>query len=376
MVRKRKRPPRKAAPAAPSGTDLAAIRDRIDALDARLGELISERARMAQQVAVAKGRHGPADFYRPEREAQVLRGVASRNKGPLSNEEMVRLFREIMSACLAQEEPLKIGYLGPEGTFSQSAALKHFGQSIHSIPLRAIDEVFREVEAGSADYGVVPVENSTEGVVNHTLDMFLQSPLRICGEVQMRINHHLITCAADLQAVRRIYSHRQSLAQCREWLDANLPRVEQIEVGSNGEAARRVRDELDAAAIAGQCAADIYALPTLVRNIEDEPNNTTRFWVLGRQSVGASGHDQTSIVLSAPNRPGAVHELLGPLARHAVSMTRFESRPARTGSWEYLFYIDVSGHRDDPPVAAALDELRRAAPYLKLLGSYPVAREP
>ena len=219
---------------------LQALRARIDALDEQIQTLISERARCAQQVGAIKQAAGATgNFYRPEREAQVLRRVIEANPGPLSNEEMARLFREIMSACLALEEPLKIAFLGPEGTFTQAAALKHFGKSIHSIPLRAIDEVFREVEAGSADYGVVPVENSTEGVVNHTLDMFLQSPLRICGEVQMRINHHLITRATALGEVRRIYSHRQSLAQCREWLDLNLPRIEQIAVSSNGEAALR-----------------------------------------------------------------------------------------------------------------------------------------
>jgi chorismate mutase/prephenate dehydratase len=301
----------------------------------------------------------------------VLRRVIEANRGPLSNEEMARLFREIMSACLALEEPLRIAFLGPEGTFTQAAALKHFGKSIHSIPLRAIDEVFREVEAGSADYGVVPVENSTEGVVNHTLDMFLQSPLRICGEVQMRINHHLITRAADLQSIHRIYSHRQSLAQCREWLDANLPRVEQIEVSSNGEAALRVRDQADAAAIAGQGAADIYELPTLVRNIEDEPNNTTRFLIIGAQPIQPSGDDKTALLVASLNRPGALFRLLEPLARNNVSMNRIESRPSRRGMWDYVFFIDLDGHAQDEPVARALAELREQASLFRVLGSYP-----
>ncbi len=351
---------------------LHALREQIDGLDRQIQTLISERARCAQQVGTIKQAAGATgNFYRPEREAQVLRRVIEANQGPLSSEEMARLFREIMSACLALEEPLRIAFLGPEGTFTQAAALKHFGQSIHSIPLRAIDEVFREVEAGSADYGVVPVENSTEGVVNHTLDMFLQSPLRICGEVQMRINHHLITRATELAAVQRIYSHRQSLAQCREWLDANLPRVEQIEVGSNGEAALRVRDEPDAAAIAGQCAADIYQLPTLVRNIEDEPNNTTRFLMIGSQPIAPSGDDKTALLVASLNRPGALFNLLEPLARNNVSMSRIESRPSRRGMWDYVFFIDLDGHAQDEPVAKALAELREQASLFRVLGSYP-----
>ena len=351
---------------------LHALREQIDGLDRQIQTLISERARCAQQVGAIKQAAGATgNFYRPEREAQVLRRVIEANQGPLSSEEMARLFREIMSACLALEEPLRIAFLGPEGTFTQAAALKHFGQSIRSIPLRAIDEVFREVEAGSADYGVVPVENSTEGVVNHTLDMFLQSPLRICGEVQMRINHHLITRAAELAAVQRIYSHRQSLAQCREWLDANLPRVEQIEVGSNGEAALRVRDEPDAAAIAGQCAADIYQLPTLVRNIEDEPNNTTRFLMIGSQPIAPSGDDKTALLVASLNRPGALFNLLEPLARNNVSMSRIESRPSRRGMWDYVFFIDLDGHAQDEPVAKALTELREQASLFRVLGSYP-----
>jgi chorismate mutase/prephenate dehydratase len=351
---------------------LQSLREEIDTLDRQLQTLIAERARCAQQVGAIKRAAGATgNFYRPEREAQVLRRVIEANHGPLSSEEMARLFREIMSACLALEEPLKIAFLGPEGTFTQAAALKHFGKSIRSIPLRAIDEVFREVEAGSADYGVVPVENSTEGVVNHTLDMFLQSPLRICGEVQLRINHHLITHATELTAIRQIYSHRQSLAQCREWLDANLPRVEQIEVSSNGEAALRVRDEVDAAAIAGQGAADIYQLPTLVRNIEDEPNNTTRFLIIGAQPIAPSGDDKTALLVASLNRPGALFNLLEPLARNNVSMTRIESRPSRRGMWDYVFFIDLDGHIQDAPVAMALTELCKQASLFRVLGSYP-----
>ncbi|PIE83598.1 MAG: prephenate dehydratase [Candidatus Contendobacter odensis] len=348
-------------------------REHIDTLDQQIQALISERARCAQQIGVIKQAAGATgNLHRPEREAQVLRRVMETNRGPLSNEEMARLFREIMSACLALEDPLRIAFFGPEGTFTQAAALKHFGQSIHGIPLRAIDEVFREVEAGTADYGVVPVENSTEGVVNHTLDMFLQSPLRVCGEVQMRINHHLISCENHLSGVHRIYSHRQSLAQCREWLDAKMPNVERVEVSSNGEAALRVRDgAAGTAAIAGQCAADIYGLPILVRNIEDEPNNTTRFLIIGTQPIPPSGDDRTALLVSSLDRPGSLFRLLEPLARHEISMTRIESRPSRRGMWDYVFFIDLDGHVEDASIASAIADLRQQASLFRVLGSYP-----
>jgi chorismate mutase/prephenate dehydratase len=351
---------------------LHAIRDRIDALDEQLQTLIAERARCAQQVAAVKQAFGDtSDFYRPEREAQILRRIKERNQGPLSDEDMARLFREIMSTCLALEQPLRIAFLGPEGTFTQAAALKHFGKSVHTIPLRAIDEVFREVEAGAADYGVVPVENSTEGVVNHTLDMFLQSPLKVCGEVELRIHHHLIGCMQDMDDIRCIYSHQQSLAQCREWLDLHLPKVERIAVRSNGEAARLARDEPGAAAIAGQCAADIYELPVVMPNIEDEPNNTTRFLIIGNRPTAPSGHDKTALLVSSYNRPGALYRLLEPISRNGLSMTRIESRPSRRGMWDYVFFIDVMGHQDDEPVANTLAELAQEASLLKVLGSYP-----
>lgn len=351
---------------------LQALRERIDTLDQRILGLISERARCAQEIAAVKQAAGDcSNFYRPEREAQVLRRVMKRNTGPLSNEEILRLFREIMSACLALEEPLRVAFLGPAGTFTQAAALKHFGRSVHTVPLRAIDEVFREVESEGADYGVVPVENSTEGVVNHTLDMFLQSPLKICGEVQLRIHHHLIGHAQNIANVRCIYSHQQSLAQCREWLTVNLPHAERIAVSSNAEAVRLGQARPDAAAIAGQCAADIYGLPILAANIEDEPNNTTRFLIIGTRTIPASGKDKTALLVSAPNRPGLLYRLLEPLARHGVSMTRIESRPSRRGMWDYVFFIDLEGHSDDAPVIGALAELQREASLFRILGSYP-----
>jgi len=353
------------------------IRQRIDALDQELQTLINERARCAQAVAHIKERSGTGGkvfFYRPEREAQVLRRILDRNAGPLSAEEMARLFREIMSACLALEQPMKIAFLGPEGTFTQAAALKHFGHSVISVPLGAIDEVFREVESGNAHYGVVPVENSTEGVVNHTLDTFMNSPLQICGEVEQRIHHHLLSREPDIDRIRRVYSHQQSLAQCREWLDAHLPRVERIDVSSNAEAARRAAvEEGGVAAIAGDLAAERYELPALVRNIEDEPDNTTRFLIIGKQSPGPSGKDKTSLLISAPNKPGALYRLLDPLFRHQISMTRIESRPSRRGMWDYVFFIDILGHAEDARVAKALGELDEVSTLLKVLGSYPMA---
>jgi len=353
---------------------LAGLRRRIDRIDQELQRLISERASCAQEVAAIKQALGlHSDFYRPEREAQVLRSVQQRNQGPLRNEEIARLFREIMSACLALEEPLKVAFLGPQGTYTQAAASKHFGRSIEAIPLRAIDEVFREVESGSADYGVVPVENSTEGVVNHTLDMFLLSPLKICGEVELRIHQHLITRQPSLEGIKRVYSHQQSLAQCREWLDLHLPRIEQRSVSSNGEAARLVLDDPEAAAIAGECAAEIYQLPILVGNIEDDPNNTTRFLVIGRQAARPSGDDKTSLLLSSQNRVGSLHRLLEPISRNGLSMTRIESRPSRRGMWDYVFFIDVDGHLSSANVAKALSELESEATLFKVLGSYPKA---
>ncbi|MBK1692832.1 prephenate dehydratase [Ectothiorhodospira mobilis] len=360
-----------------AGTDddaLEAIRERIDDLDQRIMQLISERAACAQEVARIKREADPAaTFYRPEREAQVLRRIHGANPGPLDREEMTRLFREIMSACLALEQPLSVAFLGPEGTFTQAAALKHFGHSVKTVAMSAIDEVFREVESGSVQYGVVPVENSTEGVVTHTLDRFMQSPLHICGEVEMRIHHHLLGHDPDAGGVLRVYSHQQSLAQCREWLDARLPQAERLPVSSNAEAARRAAGEAGAAAIASEAAAELYGLQVLAANIEDSPDNTTRFLVIGRQPSGPSGQDKTSLLVSARNRPGSLHGLLSPFAENDVSMTRIESRPSQCVNWEYVFFIDIEGHAQEPRVARALEALRREAEVVKVLGSYPKA---
>ncbi len=355
-------------------TDLKALRERIDALDDQVLQLLSERARCAEQVAHAKLAEDPkAVFYRPEREAQILRRMQANNPGPLRNEQVSRLYREIISACLALEESMKIAYLGPAGTFTQEATFKHFGNGIATFSVDSISQVFREVEAGRVRYGVVPIENSTEGVITHTLDMFMQSPLRICGEIMLRINQTLMCKHADWKSAAKIYSHQQSLAQCRYWLDKNLPHAERIAVSSNAEAARLSALDPESVAIGSQQAAKIYGLEVVQQNIEDQPNNTTRFLVIGDQIVAPSGKDKTSILVSAPNRPGSLYHLLQPLAENGVDMSRIESRPSRNMNWEYVFFVDVQGHETNPNVQKALEVLRDEVDLLKVLGSYPVA---
>jgi chorismate mutase/prephenate dehydratase len=356
--------------------DLSRVRGQIDAIDEKIHSLINDRARLAQLVGISKTREGrTVDFYRPEREAQVLRMARERNTGPLRDEEVLRLFREIMSACLAQQEPLKVAFLGPEGTFTQAAVLTHFGHSVRGLPLASIDEVFHEVEAASADFGVVPIENSTEGTVNHTLDRFLSSALKICGEVELRIHHSLMGMMSSVGRIERICSHPQSFAQCRVWLDEHLPNVERVPVSSNGEGARRARDEKGTAAIAGETAAEVYGLKILAAEIEDRPDNTTRFFVLGRKLFAPSGEDRTTLLVSMSHTdaPGALYRLLQPLADHRVSMTRIESRPSHRRKWDYVFFIDIEGHADEPHVAKALEELKRRSSLFRVLGSYPRA---
>jgi chorismate mutase / prephenate dehydratase len=359
--------------------DLGGIRAQIDAVDEKLQQLISERARLARAAGETKFpepaglSQAPRDYYRPEREADILREAVARNTGPLKDAEIVRLFREIMSACLAQQEPLKVAFLGPEGTFSQAAVLKQFGHSVRSLAVPSIEEVFHDVEAGIADFGMVPVENSTEGTVSNTLDMLMTTPLEISGEVELRIRQHLLGRVESLQDVRKVYSHQQSLAQCRAWLEQRLPGVEQVAVASNAEAARLAAAQAGTAAIAGAIAAEVYGLQVLMANIEDRPDNTTRFVVIGRETPGPSGRDKTSLLLASRHQAGALQELLQPLTQHKVSMTRIESRPSRRGKWDYVFFVDVEGHRDDPNVAAALQELEAAAARYRVLGSYPVA---
>ncbi|MEN9479125.1 MAG: hypothetical protein RLZZ298_520 [Pseudomonadota bacterium] len=353
---------------------LAGVRAEIDDIDGELLKLLNQRARCAQKVGEIKAEHGDAGYiYRPEREAQVLRRLQETNPGPLPSENITFFFREVMSACLSLEEPLGIAFLGPLGTFSESAATKHFGHAARLSPQSSIDDVFREVESGHAQYAVVPVENSTEGAVGRTMDLLLGTQLKICGEVVVRIHQNLLTNETNLANITKVYSHAQSLAQCHEWLNRMLPGAQRISVGSNAQAAQMASEEAGVAAIAGEAAAARYRLPRLAENIEDEPNNTTRFLVLGKHDAGPSGRDKTSLIMSAPNRTGALHELLLPLSSAGVSMCRLESRPARNALWEYVFYVDIEGHRDDPAIKKALEELARHSAYLKTLGSYPVA---
>ncbi|GAB1258052.1 prephenate dehydratase [Aurantivibrio plasticivorans] len=363
-------------PSGASEEQLGELRTKIDAIDSQLSELINSRARCAQEVAEVKKAAGvdAANYYRPEREAQVLRRVMEMNTGPLANEELARLFREIMSSCLALEHPVRVAFLGPEGTFTQEAALKHFGHSAQSFPMAAIDDVFREVEAGAVEFGVVPVENSSEGVVNHTLDTFIDSNLKICGEVALRIHQNLLVSdVTKVDSITRIYSHSQSLAQCRKWLDSRYPQAERIAVSSNSEAAKRIKGEWNAAAIAGEMAADLYGLKVVSEKIEDNPDNATRFLIVGNQSVPPSGKDKTSIIVSMHNEPGALYNLLEPFRDNGVDLTSVETRPSKMGKWNYVFFIDFAGHIEDANVKTALDEIRERASEVKVLGSYPKA---
>ncbi|MAD46447.1 MAG: prephenate dehydratase [Oceanospirillaceae bacterium] len=356
--------------------ELDALRQQIDSLDQQIQQLINQRAKCAQDVAEVKQRYAEpgqhVTFYRPEREAQVLRKVMARNTGPLADESMARLFREIMSQCLALEEPLQVAYLGPEGTFTQQAAVKHFGHAVQCRGEVSIADVFREVESGAANYGVVPVENSTEGVVTHTHDSFFDSSLKICGEVTLRIHHHLLIKQPG-QTIRRIYSHAQSLGQCRLWLDQHFPGVERVAVSSNAEAARLASQTADSAAIASEAAAELYELVVQSANIEDRPDNTTRFLIIGREETEPAGDDKTSILVANRNQPGALYQVLEPFHNAGISLTRIETRPARNGTWNYVFFIDFEGHIKDQQIAPVMEALRNVALDFKWLGSYPRA---
>lgn len=355
--------------------DLDVLRERIDSIDRQILKLLNERAGIALNVASAKQKAAgdvPPVFYRPERESQVLRRMMAENPGPLSGEKVALVYRQIMSACLALEEPLTVAYLGPVGTFTQLATLKQFGDSVVGRPLDTVDDVFREVEAETCNYGVVPVENSNEGVVTHTLDNFLNSTLQVCGEVELRVHHHLMQVAGG-EEISCIYAHQQALGQCRRWLDGHYPRIPRVAVSSNGEAARRASGESHTAAIAPEIAADLYNLEILSKKIEDLSNNTTRFLVVGRESVGASGNDKTSIMVSTHNQPGALYKLLEPFHRHNISLTKIETRPSRTGMWSYVFFIDFEGHRTDEVIKNLLGEIDGDALEVKMLGSYPRA---
>ncbi|WP_321913845.1 MULTISPECIES: prephenate dehydratase [unclassified Paraburkholderia] len=355
-------------------SQLKPLRERIDAIDAQLIALLNQRASVALEVGEVK-KHFNAPVFRPERELQVIERLQNMSDGPLGNDHISAIWREIMAASRSLEKTISAAFLGPVGTYSEQAMYQYFGQSIEGLPCPSIDEVFRSVEAGAAEFGVVPVENSTEGAVSRTLDLFLETQLVIGGEIALPIQHNLMTLSGNLNGVKRVCAHPQALAQCQHWLTANAPQLERQPVSSNAEAARLAAADPTVAAIAGDRAATHYGLLIANALIQDDPHNRTRFVMIGKQPAGATGRDQTSMIVSVKNEPGAVYKLLEPLARHSVSMTRFESRPARLGStWEYYFYIDFEGHRDEPAVAAALDELSKKAAFLKILGSYPRAR--
>lgn len=356
-------------------TTLAEARARIDALDEQVQGLINERARVAETIRDIKALSGgDGDHYRPAREAEVLRRAMERNTGPIADEVMARLMREIMSACLALESPLTVAYLGPEGTYTQEAVYKHFGQAVEARAKRAIDEIFREVDSGGTAYGVVPVENSIGGIVSNTLDELALTHLNICGEVLLPVHHHLMSKASSLKDIKVVFSHAQSFAQCRRWFDATLPNVSQAVVASNGAAAQQVAETGQGAAIASRAAADLYGLNVLASNIEDDPSNTTRFLIIGRKLSDPTGRDKTSLVFSAQQaRAGALFELLEPFAKAGINLTKLESRPSRRAAWDYNFFVDIDGHCEDAAIKPALDEIRGHAALFRVLGSYPQA---
>ena len=355
-------------------TPLSELRAKIDAIDEQILQLINQRASCAVEVAktkIAQGEQGT--FYRPDRESLVLRRIMGLNQGPLSDDTVAGFFRELMSVCLALEKPLDVAFLGPEGTFSQQAVFKHFGNAVKAVSAATINEIFNMVENGNCQFGVVPVENSTEGVISHTLDRFLNSPLKICGEVEIRVHQNLMGLVNSLDEVAEVFSHQQSLAQCRQWLDRHLPNARCVAVSSNTEAARQASTNKQAVAIAGIVAAEIYKLNVIEKNIEDEPNNTTRFIIIGQQISASTGNDKTSLVVSTGNQPGALHKILEPFAKFGIGMVNIESRPSRQGLWDYIFFIDIEGHNEDKNIAQALDTVKENVKMFKLLGSYPKA---
>ena len=355
--------------------ELQALRQQIDAVDRELLALLNRRAGLALTVGEIKKREGSVVF-RPEREAQVIDGLKAANTGPLAIDSVAPIWREIMSACRSLETPTRVAYLGPAGTFSEGAALGYFGSSITRVPCASIDEVFRTTTAGAADFGVVPVENSTEGVVARSLDLFLHTPLFIIGETNLFVRHNLLRRSDSLEGISAVLAHPQALAQCHGWLSNHLPNAERRPVASNAEGARLAGLDPTLAAIASDRAASEYGLHAVAPAIQDDPHNRTRFAIvthpLRHPVPQPSGHDCTSLVVSVTNRPGAVHDMLVPLKTHGVSMSRFESRPARSGQWEYYFYIDIQGPPAPPHVAAALSALREVCAVFKVLGTYPI----
>ncbi len=353
---------------------LLEYRDEIDRIDSEILTLLNRRAIAAKAIGEIKIAAGDKEMYRPEREAQVLSHRMESNQGPIADEDIARLFREIMSICLSLEKPLTIAYLGPKGTFTEEATIKHFGGSAQRMPIRTIDEVFHAIESEKADYGVVPIENSTEGAVNQTLDCFLSANVSICGETELKIHQNLISHETDLAAIKTVYAHPQSLAQCRSWLDEYLPHAERIATNSNAGAIMRTANEPGTAALGGKQAAKHYNVPIVEKNIEDNLTNSTRFLVIGNKRIEPSGNDKTTILVSANDRPGLLLHLIAPLSKYNITMTRIESRPSKNSNWSYVFFIDVLGHFEDHGLKLALSEIEEVSSFFKVLGSYPVAR--
>ena len=362
-----------------SGSDdsrLEQIRIAIDKIDKEILLKLNERASLAKQVGELKQKwadNKKVVFYRPEREANILKAIIDKNEGSLPNEAVAQVFRQIISACRAQESPMRIAFLGPEGTFTQEAALKHFGSSVSSEPMETIDDVFSIVSSKNCDYGVVPIENSTEGIVGNTLDRLLDTKISVCGEIKIKVTHCFLRKGDSKTSVDKIYAHQQALAQCRNWLNLNYPGVPRFATSSNAEAARLASESISSAAVASKVAGEIYGFEKAVEGVEDEPNNETRFVVLGLESIPLSGSDKTSIIVSTKNEPGALFRILEPFHLHNISLSSIETRPARDGKWSYVFFIDFEGHIDELLVQAAMKELKNRSLSITVLGSYPSA---
>jgi len=353
---------------------LQAIRKQIDSIDEQLQRLINQRAELALQVRnIKQNSEHPPVFYRPEREAQILQNIIARQQGPLSAEQVAAFFRPLLTSCLSLQQPIKVAYLGPEGTFSQIAAQKHFGMETNLVPAKTIENVFKEIDDGNADYGIVPIENTTTGMINITLDLLLSSSLLICGEVTLPIHMCFLSTQTDPTKIQKIYGHEQAFLQCRHWLASNYPHIQKITVNSNAAAAQRALEDPTSAGIAADIAAGLYSLHVLAKNIEDNKHNETRFLVLGRQKLSPSGRDKTTIIIHSPQRSGALVDLIKPFADQGINLTHITSRPSHDRQWSYVFFIDIEGHQDDLPVKQALNNLIEKSIMLNMLGSYPKA---
>ena len=351
---------------------LKKIRESIDKIDKKLIDLLNDRARLAQDVKVEKEKQGDESIFKPEREAQILRKLNSLNDGPLSEKHLYIVFREIMSACLSLETQLKVGCLGPEMSYSNLALIRYFGSSVKTSFESSIMEIFNEVEAGNYHYGIVPVENSSQGSIKETLDNLISSKLSICGEVNLKIQHCLLSKEKTLKSIKKIYSHDQSFLQCNEWLEKNLPNTKRISAASNSAAVKKIIKMKNSAAIASEYSSLFYQIPIFKKNINDYKDNTTRFIVIGKNNVASSGNDKTSILASIPNKSGSLSKLLEPLADKNITMTKIESIPTKINNWEYMFVIDIRGHKDDVRVTKVLNQMSKHSVFFKVLGSYPI----